>query len=120
MASASIDASQVTAFANRLAAASQKIEQEAESFQEEWGGKLVDEMRASVAVGDEAPHLRDMIEQVEPGGITFTDEGYYWRFLEDGTARMAPQPFVRPSMKRITPPAVKDAGERSLRLMTRR
>jgi len=63
-------------------------------------------------------HLADSIEQVEPGGITFGD-AFYWQFLEKGTARMAPRPFVAPAMKRIRTPARKDAGERAVKLIQR-
>lgn len=113
-ATARIDASQVVAFANRLNVAAQIVEREAESFQQEWGGKWADEMAAVVPVA--TGKLRDSIQQVEPGGITFGD-AFYWRFLEYGTSKMAPQPFVRPAMKRIRTPAKDDAGERAVRLI---
>lgn len=115
---AKVDVSDLVRFENRLKTAALVVEQEAESFQDEWGEKWADEMRANVPVGDEAPHLRDSIQQVEPGGITF-GAAFYWRFLEYGTSKMAPRPFVRPAMKRIRTPARKDASERALRLIQR-
>lgn len=117
MASSRIDASQVSAFADRLEKASRIVEQEAESFQSEWGEAWADEMRATVSV--DSGHLRDSINQVEPGGITFGDAGY-WQFLEGGTALMAPRPFVRPAMQSIRKPAAEDAGERAVRLISKR
>lgn len=116
---AKVDASQVDGFARRLQLASQLVAEEGEQFEEEWGGKWADEMRATVAVGPGDPvHLRDEIEQIEPGGITF-GRAYWWRFLEYGTSRMGPQPFIRPAMKRIRPGARKDAGQRAVNLIQR-
>lgn len=111
---ARIDASQVEAFQRRLQVAARTIEQEADRFEEKWGDELVDEMRATVprATGT----LQASIEQVEPGGITMA---HYWRFLEYGTAHMAPRPFVRPAMQRIRKPAAEDAGDRAVRLIAR-
>ena len=113
---AKVDASQVEGFARRLALASQLIEEEGEQFEELWGGRWVDEMVATVP--RDSGHLADSIEQVEPGGITFGD-AFYWQFVEKGTARMAPRPFVAPAMKRIRTPARKDAGERAVKLIQR-
>ena len=113
---AKVDASQVDGFARRLALAAQLIEEEGEQFEEEWGGKLADEMKATVPVA--TGKLRDSIVQVEPGGITMGD-AFYWRFLEFGTSKMAPRPFVRPAMKRIRKPAREDAGKRAVKLIQR-
>lgn len=113
---AKVDVSDLVRFENRLKTAAAVVEQEAESFQEEWGEKWVGEMKAAVPVA--SGKLRDSIDQVEPGGITF-GAAFYWRFLEYGTSKMAPQPFVRPTMKRIRTPARKDAGERAIRLIQR-
>ena len=113
---ARVDASQVDGFARRLALASQLIEEEGEQFEEEWGGKWADEMVATVP--RDTGNLASQIRQVEPGGITMGD-AFYWRFLEFGTAKMAPHPFVRPAMKRIRPGARKDAGQRAIKLMQR-
>ena len=116
---ARVDASQVDRFADRLALASRLIEEEGEQFEEEWGKKLETEMRSDVPSGPGDPvHLRDEIEQVEPGGITM-GQAYWWRFLEYGTSKMAPQPFIRPAIKRVKTPAKKDAGQRAVRLMQR-
>ena len=113
---AKVDASQVERFADRLALAARLIEEEGEQFENEWGERWADEMRAVVPVA--SGKLRDSIQQVEPGGITFGD-AFYWRFLEYGTAKMSPRPFVRPSMKRIRTPARKDAGTRAVKLISR-
>lgn len=113
---AKVDASQVDGFARRLRLASQLIEEEGDQFEEEWGGRWVDEMQASVAT--DTGHLRDSIQMVEPGGITFGD-AFYWRFLEYGTSKMSPRPFIRPTMKRIRPGARKDAGVRAVKLIQR-
>lgn len=115
MARVTVDASQVERFAKRLDLAARIIEAEAEDFQDEWGQKWVDEMVATVSV--ESGTLRDSITQVEPGGITMGVD--YWRFLEHGTSKMAPRPFVRPAMNRIRKPAVEDAGDRTRRLISR-
>lgn len=113
---AKVDASQVDRFAERLALAARLIEEEGEQFEEKWGQDWVDEMRAGVSV--DTGRLRDSIRQVEPGGITFGD-AFYGHFLEKGTARMAPRPFIVPAMKRIRPKARKDAGERAVKLIQR-
>jgi HK97 gp10 family phage protein len=111
---ARIDTSQVDAFARKLEVASHQIEEEASQFEEYWGGVLVDELQAGVAV--DTGHLRDSIEQVEPGGITFGGASY-GEFLERGTATMAPQPFIAPAIKRIRTRVSKDAGERAVKLI---
>ena len=113
---AKVDASQVDGFARRLALAARLIEEEGEQFEEQWGGVWADEMRAVVPVA--SGKLRDSIEQVEPGGITFGD-AFYWRFLEYGTSKMSPKPFIRPTMKRVRTPARKDAGTRAVNLIQR-
>lgn len=113
---AKVDASQVDGFARKLALAAQLIEEEGDQFEEHWGGLWADEMRSAVAT--DTHHLQDSIEMVEPGGITFGD-AFYWRFLEYGTSKMAPHPFIRPTMKRIRTPARKDAGVRAVKLIQR-
>ena len=113
---AKVDASQVERWADRLALASRVIEEEGEEFEQEWGEKWADDMRATVP--RDTGHLADSIRQVEPGGITFGD-AFYWLFLERGTSKMAPKPFINPAMKRIRTPARKDAGQRAVRLMQR-
>lgn len=113
---AKIDVSQVVAFEKRLETAARIVEQEAQQFQQQWGEEWAEEMRATVPV--ESGKLRDSIRQVEPGGITMGD-AFYYRFLEYGTSRMAPRPFVRPAMKRIRTPARKDASKRAIDLISR-
>lgn len=109
------DFSQLHTFERRLALASQIVEQEAETFQQTWGEELADEMQmmAPVLTGT----LRDSIDQVEPGGIAIGAP--YWRFVEYGTSRMPPQPFVGPAARRVLAPAAKDAEERAVRLITK-
>lgn len=112
----SVDASQVDAFTRRLEAASRRIQQEGAQFQQEWGKALVDEMRATVPV--QTGTLRSSIDQVDPGDITF-GPAFYWRFLEYGTSKMSPQPFVRPAVNRIRKPAARDATDRAAGLIAR-
>ena len=123
---ARVDASQVEAFADRLALAARVVEQEADDFQTEWGNEWVREMKSRVPVSttDRSPgsrrygHLRDNIQQIEPGGITFGD-AFWWVFLERGTTRMSAQPFIKPSMKKIRTPARKDAAQRAIDLIAK-
>jgi hypothetical protein len=116
---AKINASQIDGFARRLQLASELIDEEGAEFEDLWGERWAEEMRDTVAVGPGDPvHIRDEIRQVEPGGITF-GRAFWWRFLERGTSKMAPQPFIRPAMQRIRTPARKDAGERAVRLIQR-
>lgn len=48
-----------------------------------------------------------------------TDDGVaavdYYRFVEYGTVHMAPQPFIRPALRKTTPDAVDDLGQKSIR-----
>lgn len=111
---ARIDASQVEAFERRLREAARRIENEADRFEEKWGEDLADHMRAGVPVL--TGRGRASIQQVAPGEIDM--EGYL-RFPEYGTARMAPEPFIRPAMQRVRKPAVEDAGDRAVRLIAR-
>lgn len=113
---AKVDASQVDAFARQLFTASNLAERMAESWQQEHGENWAQQMRSTVPV--DSGELRSSIRQVEPGGITMGD-AYWWRFLEYGTVKMAPQPFVKPAMKRIRTPARKDASQRALDLLRR-
>ena len=114
-----IDAGQVMAFADKLERTARIADAMRDDWENDWGKKWADEMRARVPV--DSGDLRDSIEHVEaggtaPGGIHF-GKAFYWRFLEYGTSKMSPRPFVRPSMKVIRTPARKDAGERAVRLM---
>ena len=121
-----VDVSDLIDFENRLATAARIVEREAEDFQTEWGNEWVREMKSRVPVSttDRSPgsrrygHLRDNIQQIEPGGITFGD-AFWWVFLERGTTRMSAQPFIKPAMKKIRTPARKDAGERAIDLIQR-
>lgn len=121
---AKVDTSQIENFERRLYAAAKELEKEGEAWKERHGEKWADEMRDRVAYSDgenrttqQYGHLRDNIEQVEPGGITFGDS-YWWLFLERGTSRMAPQPFIKPAMKKIRTPARKDIAERAIDILS--
>lgn len=109
---ARVDVSQVDNFARKLDRAARLVDEEAERFEEEWGGKWLNEMKATVPV--DTGRLRDSIEQGKPGEISME---HYARFVEYGTARQAPQSFIRPSMKKVRSPATKDAGERAVNLI---
>lgn len=114
---AKIDASQVKTFAQKLALTASLTDEMADDWQSEHGEKWASEMRSSVPTGPGVPvHLKDSIRQVEPGGISMGD-AYWWRFLEYGTSKMGPQPFIKPAMKRIRTPARKDAAQRAVDLL---
>lgn len=113
---AKLDVSQVIAFEKRLETAARIVEQEAKDFQQQWGEAWADAMRSTVP--RDTGELERSIQQVEPGGITF-GKAFYWRFLEYGTSKMSPRPFVRPAMKRIRTPARKDASARAMRLISK-
>jgi HK97 gp10 family phage protein len=110
-----VDASQVTAFANRLNAASRRIDEEGDRLEDEWGEKWADEMRAIVPVL--TGRLKSSIEQVDSGVIEMEGYGVY---VDRGTSEMAPQPFIRPAMNRIKEPASREFGARAVDLITRR
>lgn len=109
------DFSQLYALERRLDSAAMKVQDEAEEWQEKWGEELADEMRvmAPVLTGT----LRDSIDHIEAGGIAI--DAPYWRFVEYGTSRMAPRPFINPAMRRIKAPAEKDAAERGVQLIVK-
>lgn len=114
---ARVDFSDVTAFEKKLALTASLTERMAEDWQQEHGENWAQQMRSTVPVGPGEPvHLRDSIRQVSPGGITMGD-AFWWRFLEYGTVKMAPRPFVVPAMKKIRTPARKDAAQRAINLL---
>lgn len=114
---AKVDASQVFTFEAKLFRTAQLADEMSKDWQQEHGENWADGMRSRVPVGPGVPvHLRDEIAQVEPGGVTMGD-AYWWRFLEHGTVKMSPQPFVKPAMKKIRTPARKDAVQRAIDLM---
>lgn len=53
-------------------------------------------------------------KRVGIAGTTYKDAGstFYWRFLEFGTSKMAPQPFLRPAFETQKENAVKAIGEK--------
>jgi HK97 gp10 family phage protein len=115
VASVRINTAQVDAFERRLRAAAQSVENEGREWQQEWGEELADEMQVMAPV--DTGRLRDSIDQVEPGGIAISAP--YWRFVEYGTSRMAPRPFIGPAIRRIKEPAEKDAAKRGISLIAK-
>jgi HK97 gp10 family phage protein len=114
---ANLDVSQVLAFQAKLVLTAELADKMGEKWQQEHGEKWAAEMRNTVPVGPGEPvHLKDEVRQIEPGGITF-GRAFWWRFLEYGTVKMSPRPFVKPAMKRIRTPARKDAVNRAVELM---
>jgi HK97 gp10 family phage protein len=102
-----VDTSQVEAFAARLVAASLKVEPAGEAWEATYANQVADEMRslAPRRSGD----LIDSI-QVTPDGRVVVGVDY-GRFVEYGTSRMAPQPFMRPAVDRVEPDAQDAAAE---------
>lgn len=126
---ARVDAGQVIAYAQKLEMTAQLADRIRDDWENDWGSKLADELRSRVPVDadDRSPgsmqygHLRDNIQHVPaggtaPGGVTFGN-AFWWRFLEYGTSKMAPRPFIRQSIRKIRTPARKDAVERATRLI---
>ena len=110
-----IDSSQVASFGAKLSTAGARIQVEEEIWAQRWGGEVVDEMVATVA--RDTGKLAESIAQVEPGGIEIGED--YWRFVDRGTSRMAPRPFVAPAVHRVKPRAVADAGRLAVESLTR-
>ncbi|MCI0544213.1 MAG: hypothetical protein L0Z49_07165 [Actinobacteria bacterium] len=110
-----IDASDVADYARHLDIAAVRVEVEAELWASEWGEHLTEAMigRAPERTGA----LKRAIRQVEPGGIAIGVD--YWPFVDRGTARQAPQPFIAPAFATVRRPAQADAGRRALRLLRR-
>lgn len=116
---ARVDVSDIKGFENRLNRASQLAAVMRDDWENDWGSKWAEEMKVRVPV--DTGELREAITHISgggtaPGGITF-GRAFYWRFLEYGTSKMTPRPFIRPSMRKIRTPARKDAGERALDLI---
>jgi HK97 gp10 family phage protein len=103
-----IDASQVHMFAARL-----NLPVITEPWQEEWSGKVADDMRSFAPVLTGA--LRDSIDETSDGVEVGADYGVY---VEYGTAHNAPQPFTVPAINRNIKPAAADLGRRVVRQLT--
>lgn len=86
-------------------------------------GKVAQRMRDTVAIGPDPHHVLDSITSDErptfdrttvyadAGPDPRADEGaFVARFLEHGTVRQAPQPFVGPAADRTVPEFLKDLG----------
>jgi HK97 gp10 family phage protein len=101
---------QVDNFARRLAAASQGIEAVEEVWQDQWGPEVASQMR------NRAPRDTGALA----ASITYDGNGTvrvgvdYGHFVEYGTARMAPQPYMKPSVDKVRPEATRDAGHRAV------
>lgn len=125
-ANARLDFVEVLEFQQKLLLTAALTDRMAEQWQQEHGERWVEEMRKIVPVSvgkddrrigaSEDVHLRDEMRQVTPGGISFGD-AFWWHFLEYGTVKMSPRPFIRPAMKKIRTPARKDAAERAISLL---
>lgn len=78
---------------------------------------LAEQVRERAPVGESAPHLKDSIQVTDPkfGYTTRQSAGvsmdFYWYFLEYGTAKMAPRPFVRPAVEAAYPQIYADVQE---------
>lgn len=103
-----LDFSEVDRFARRLDHASRSgFDNDWES---DWSRETAEEMRARAPrrTGRLAASIQAQSEGVSVGAP-------YAAFVEYGTARTAPQPYVRPSLNSIRPRAVRDAGDRAIR-----
>jgi HK97 gp10 family phage protein len=103
-----IDVSDIVEFAAKLA--TPIVE---EPWRDEWSKKVAAEMKTLAPVKTGA--LRDSIH--------VTDEGVevgvpYGRFVEYGTAHIAPQPFTAPAVHHQIHRAAVDAGRRVIRHLT--
>lgn len=101
-----IDASQVTAFATKLDRAAGLIEAEADQWARQWADEVATIMAAIAPrlTGELAASIRQISNGVIEVGAR------YGVYVDRGTSRTAPQPFVRPSIDRVKPRALDDAG----------
>jgi len=105
-----LDFSQVERFALRLRAASEVTFED--EWEDEWGQKAAQQVSAS------APRLTGRLA----GSVRYSGDGEvditvpYWPYVEYGTSRTAPQPFVRPAVNRLAPQAAADVGRRATRI----
>lgn len=115
-----VDASDLFDFEHKLFLAAALVEDLAEDWETQWGQEWVDQMLTRVPTGPgvDGIHLKNEIRQEVPGGISM-GVAYWWWFLEHGTVKMAPQPFVNPAMKKMRTPARKDAGNKAIDLIQR-
>lgn len=125
---ATVDFSEVTAFADKLELTRRLADSMRDDWENQWGRIWADEIRARVPRGTRRSPasarygpLHTAVRQVEAGGpssggVTFGN-AFYWRFLEYGTSKMAPRPFIKGTMRKIRTPAKKDAAERAIRLI---
>lgn len=51
------------------------------------------------------------------GGILILKDAFYWRFVEYGTKRMRPHPFIRPTAAKTLPLAVKAQNDFAIDLI---
>lgn len=106
-----IDFREVLAFQTRLrtAADTRRLE---EDWVDEESGQLADVMRSLVPV--RTGRLRDSITETDDGVAVTAD---YSVFVEYGTIRTAPQPYVRPAIQARTRPAVENLSDKTVRRM---
>ena len=106
------DASQVSRFAARLLRAAGLIELEAGQWESEWADRIASEMVANVPkdTGALASSIQSSAGTVEVGAR-------YGVFVDRGTSRTAPQPFVGPAIDRVKPRALLEARRLALRVI---
>lgn len=112
------DVGDLESFEHKLNLAALLVEDMAEGWEEQWGQEWIDRMDIPLGPGLDGIHLRSEIRQVEPGGISM-GRAYWWWFLEHGTSKMPPHPFVIPAMKKMRTPARNDAGQKAIDLIQR-
>lgn len=115
-----IDFSDVQNYAAHLnAVASGVVDDIWADWKQHWHKEIVEAVSAAAPRGAQRSQasrrygpLHSAVRAVERG-VTFGD-AFYWRFIEYGTSRMPPRPFVKPTIKRLRPQMRADAGNRAV------
>jgi HK97 gp10 family phage protein len=102
-----VNTTQVDAFAARLAAAAQKVDAAGQAWEQHYANEVADEMRTLAPQRTGA--LAASIQTTADGRVVVGVD--YGGFVEYGTSRIAPQPFMRPAVSRVEPDAQDAAGE---------